>query len=73
MDVDLDADPDADQNPDPGFDDQKLEKITANENYIVDLKNCNLLIPMPLKRIYKLQAKLSDEETKLLDEYEYEF
>jgi hypothetical protein len=41
----VNADPDADLNdPDPGFDDQKFKKFTAEKNlYIFMITDCNLL------------------------------
>jgi hypothetical protein len=42
------AEPDPDTAPDPGFDDKKLKKITAEKNLcFLKKKNCNLLIHMP--------------------------
>jgi hypothetical protein len=46
--------------PDPGFDDLKLKKITAgNLIFIFLIKNCNFLIPRPTKRTPKQQEKPS--------------
>ncbi len=54
------TEPDPDATRIQGFDDQKLKKITVRKKfYIFFFKKCNLFIPRPPERTFKLQEKAS--------------